>query len=490
MSCPIHDRCTCYATSLHYTASLSTSTGSSQLPQASNIFVGYEWAAPMVPTSAAWYPLDSVILQPQTSHSAGNTSGTMPLHSSYYPEPHVYEREQKVASSHEQFAAQHPYPTPYIQGVSRMAIPSNHPEMLVQAHRNGMSSFGHYNYNGPSVINSDQSLSIDEPPPPYANNSLPVSPLSDVDVFSQSALLHPDRRLSGGPVTQSPLTPVPLRHSSLYHVLKQEESPASPTQGMLQSGESSIAHALELQEPQPRHVHPSCKPIIGNARARGSTIGASESALSATTSTQAHRPVSSVTPPCESEPAQDGSVVTPLQAHTLVPSPEVATQDYDTFPRLRKSSRLIQLQPPLPGSAKEDQSAASSPLSPVPSRPSSSMGAPAASAPDSKSALESAFTLPLLGRKRPVLRAKLACLFCRRRKIQCRPLPGDNLGNTCQQCAKRCRKCEYPEMTWRGRVAKKRSRDDLDESDEDEDGEYEEEPPPPPPPRSKSRRAA
>jgi hypothetical protein len=162
-----------------------------------------------------------------------------------------------------------------------MAIPSNHPEMLVQAHRNGMSSFGHYNYNGPSVINSDQSLSIDEPPPPYANNSLPVSPLSDVDVFSQSALLHPDRRLSGGPVTQSPLTPVPLRHSSLYHVLKQEESPASPTQGMLQSGESSIAHALELQEPQPRHVHPSCKPIIGNARARGSTIGASESALSA-----------------------------------------------------------------------------------------------------------------------------------------------------------------------------------------------------------------
>jgi hypothetical protein len=38
----------------------------------------------------------------------------------------------------------------------------------------------------------------------------------------------------------------------------------------------------------------------------------------------------------------------------------------------------------------------------------------------------------LMGRKRPVLRAKLACMFCRRRKIQCRPLPGDHLGSTCQ----------------------------------------------------------
>ena len=103
MSCPTHDRCTCYSTSLHYTASLSTSTGSSQLiPQANNIFVGYEWAAPMVPTSAAWYPLDSVILQPPTSHSEGNMSGTMPLHGSYYPEHRVYEREQKMAASHEQ----------------------------------------------------------------------------------------------------------------------------------------------------------------------------------------------------------------------------------------------------------------------------------------------------------------------------------------------------------------------------------------------------
>jgi hypothetical protein len=157
-----------------------------------------------------------------------------------------------------------------------MTIPSNHPEMLVQARRSSTSRYG--NYNAPSVINPDRSLSFDEPPPPYPNNSLPVSSLSDV--FSHSALLHTDRFTSAGPITQSPLTPVPLRHSSLYQVLKQE-SPASPTQGTLQSGESSIAHALELQEPQARRVHPSCTPILGNARLRGSTIGASELALSA-----------------------------------------------------------------------------------------------------------------------------------------------------------------------------------------------------------------
>ena len=99
MSCPIHDRCTCYAASLHYTASLTTSTGSSQLvPQANNIFVGYEWGAPLVPTSSAWYPFESVLIQPPTSHSAGNTHETMSLHNPYHPEPRVYEREQKLAS--------------------------------------------------------------------------------------------------------------------------------------------------------------------------------------------------------------------------------------------------------------------------------------------------------------------------------------------------------------------------------------------------------
>jgi hypothetical protein len=138
MSCPIHDRCTCYATSLHYTASLSTSTGSSQLPQASNIFVGYEWAAPMVPTSAAWYPLDSVILQPQTSHSAGNTSGTMPLHSSYYPEPHVYEREQKVASSHEQVC----FPFSYTPSLAYPKLVRSSTSISYTVHPGGISN-GH-----------------------------------------------------------------------------------------------------------------------------------------------------------------------------------------------------------------------------------------------------------------------------------------------------------------------------------------------------------
>ncbi|KAN0124190.1 hypothetical protein V8E52_001839 [Russula decolorans] len=493
MSCPIHDRCTCYAASLHYTASLATTTASSQLvPQTNNILVGYECAAPLVPTSTPWYPFESVLIQPPTLCSGQEISGTVPLHDSYHPEPRVYEREQKPAPpSREQ----------YIQGVTRMTMPNNHSEMLVQAHRN--STYGFTNYSGLSVIHPDQSITFDEPPPPYPNNS-PVSPLSDV--FSQPALLPTDRLLNIEPITSSPLAPVPLRHSSLYQVLKQE-SPVSPTQGTLQSGTSSIAHALEPQESQTRQAPPLSTPVLGNTR--GSMIGASETALSASqitatslaavaadpcphfpedpttaTSARALPPVSSATPPCTSVAAQNGFVVTPLQAHTLVLSqPEVTTHDYDTFPRLRKSSRLIQLQPPLPGFAKEDHSAASSPLSPLPSRPSSSMGAPASSSSlDSNTAVKSTFSLPLLGRKRPVLRAKLACIFCRRRKIQCRPLPGDHLGSTCQQCAKRSRKCEYPEMTWRGR-GKRRSRGDLDESDDDEEEEEEE-----PQSRPKSRR--
>jgi hypothetical protein len=353
-----------------------------------------------------------------------------------------------------------------------MTMPNNHSEMLVQAHRN--STYGFANYNGLSVIHPDESITFDEPPPPYPNNSLPVSPLSDV--FSQPALLPTDRLLNVEPITSSPLAPVPLRHSSLYQVLMQE-SPASPAQGTLQFGTSSIAHALEPQESQTRQAAPLSTPVLGNTR--GSMIGASESALSASqitttslaavaadprphlpedptaaTSAQAQSPVSSATPPCTPVAARNGSVATPLQAHTLVQSqPEVATYDYDTFPRLRKvsyplppaarkdavyihlrkSSRLIQLQPALPGLAKEDHSAASSPLSPLPSRPSSSMGAPGSSSSlDSKTAVQSSFSLPLLGRLRPMLRAKLACIFCRRRKIQCRPLPGGHLGSTCQ----------------------------------------------------------
>jgi hypothetical protein len=67
---------------------------------------------------------------------------------------------------------------------------------------------------------------------------------------------------------------------------------------------------------------------------------------------------------------------------------------------------------------KEEHSTASSPLSPLLSCLSSSMGALASPSLDSKNVLELAFSLPLLGHKRPVLWAKLACLFCRRWKIQ------------------------------------------------------------------------
>jgi len=105
MSCPIHDRCTCYAASLHYTASLATTTASSQLvPQTNNILVGYEWAAPLVPTSTPWYPSESVLIQPPTTTRLGQEiSGTVPLHNSYHPEPRIYEHEQKsVPLSREQ----------------------------------------------------------------------------------------------------------------------------------------------------------------------------------------------------------------------------------------------------------------------------------------------------------------------------------------------------------------------------------------------------
>jgi len=235
-----------------------------------------------------------------------------------------------------------------------MTMPSNHSDLLVQAHRNNTSGFA--NHRGLSVYH-DQSIAFDEPPPPYPNNSLPVNPLSNV--FSQPVLLPTDRLLNVEPIASSPLAPVPLRHSSLYQVLDQE-SPASPAQCTLQFGESSIAHALDPQESKTPQAPPLSTPVLGNTQ--GSMIGASESALSvsqitttslaavaavpspplaedptAVTSAQAHTPVSSATPPCGSVPVQSGSVVTPLQAHTLVPSlPEVNTRNYDTFPRRRR----------------------------------------------------------------------------------------------------------------------------------------------------------
>lgn len=367
-----------------------------------------------------------------------------------------------------------------------MAMPSTYPESwgpLFQTHRSGTAGFA--NYDGLSQIGStmlpDQSTRFDEPPPPYPNNSLLVSPLSDV--FTQPALLPTQRHLDDGLIAASPLAPVPLRHSSLYQVLK-HDSPNVHAQGtLLHSGVSSIAHALEPQELQARPAPPACTPANVPGNARGPTLGAPEPASSASVgqvtstssldvvtaatadpgpgltlpqiptlppSARAQALVSSTTSPRAVLPAQNEPVVTPPQAHTLAQSlPEVtATQDYDTLPRLRKVSpppgplpsnarlrklsRRVQLQPAPAGSAKEDQSAASSPLSPLSSRPSSSTGAPASSSRESKSAYRSAFTLPLAGRKRPVLRAKLACLFCRRRKIQCRPSPGDHKDNTCQ----------------------------------------------------------
>src|SRR5579863_7874713 len=155
-----------------------------------------------------------------------------------------------------------------------MAMPSN--ASLLQSHRSGTSSLA--NYDGLSQIESamtpDPLAVFDEPPPPYPNNSLLVSPLTRSDVFSQSAHLPTERHLDVGSFTPSPLAPVPLRHSSLYQVLKHDTS-ISPAQGTLQSGVSSIAHALEPQELQVQQVPPACTPVLGNTR--GPTIGASES---------------------------------------------------------------------------------------------------------------------------------------------------------------------------------------------------------------------
>jgi hypothetical protein len=113
MSCPIHDPCTCYGAPLQYTATMATtpaSTNSSQFaPQTNNIFLGYEWATPLVATtSAAWYPLD-LMIQPPTLHSGPDThlqSGShrldnaheaSSLRNMYHQESHGYEREQKLA---------------------------------------------------------------------------------------------------------------------------------------------------------------------------------------------------------------------------------------------------------------------------------------------------------------------------------------------------------------------------------------------------------
>jgi len=105
MSCPIHDHyCTCYDTSLPYAVPLTVPGSSHLASQVNNIFVGYEWATPMA--SAAWYSLESAIIQPPTSHPGqeilqsdryrhGDTHRALPLHNVYQRESRVHEREQK-----------------------------------------------------------------------------------------------------------------------------------------------------------------------------------------------------------------------------------------------------------------------------------------------------------------------------------------------------------------------------------------------------------
>ncbi|KAH9956349.1 hypothetical protein BC827DRAFT_1270998 [Russula dissimulans] len=44
----------------------------------------------------------------------------------------------------------------------------------------------------------------------------------------------------------------------------------------------------------------------------------------------------------------------------------------------------------------------------------------------------------------------IACLFCRERKIACGAPPVGSADTTCNQCARRSRKCEYPTMSRRG----------------------------------------
>ncbi|CAK5264118.1 unnamed protein product [Mycena citricolor] len=55
----------------------------------------------------------------------------------------------------------------------------------------------------------------------------------------------------------------------------------------------------------------------------------------------------------------------------------------------------------------------------------------------------------------------MACLFCRHRKIGCRRPPEDAPDQTCQQCAKRGQRCEYPTVSLRGHHTRLRSEKNL-----------------------------
>ena len=229
-------------------------------------------------------------------------------------------------------------------------MPNNFPGATLPLHRGSMPSFPTHEELSQTepVIDSDQSL-IDEPPPPYTNDAQVIYPLGTV--------LPADHFLDVDPNTPSPLAPVPQRHSSLYQVLK-HETPASPLPGTLQSRVSSLAHALEPQDPQarqaPRPYTPAFRDRLGSYGISANATQMSSMSLTlagdprstllegrvpAPAQTQAL--VSSETPLTAgvNAPSQNLSVVTPLQAHTLAHSyPEVPNHDYDTLPRLRKVS--------------------------------------------------------------------------------------------------------------------------------------------------------
>ena len=456
-----------------------------------------------------------------------------------------------------------PYPSPYLQGVSRMSMPSNYsePSMLPpQTRRISAPGFGNYDgFSGiGSVMDLDPSTPIDEPPPPYPTNSMLVSPMSDI---LNSTLLRPDV----GSITPSPLAPVPQRHNSLYQVLK-HESQASPAQGTVSSPMSSIAHALELPEQPVRLVPPPRTPALRNRR--GPTIGASETSLGvsqiASTSlagmavadarlsvpklstlpaaqVQVQPPVSCPTPPSAATmQAQNGSaVVTPLRGHTLAQSlPEVTTNDYDTLPRLRKVSTPLHPLVPLaftniydsvlvawfsPSLPCQDPTPLRKNLLPhrarshpchrarhlrLALRPRRRPHARATALSSQHSAcLSQAVSAPCCGPSwlvSSVVGGRYSVAPCP--AITWRTLVGkfslfQMIGSflsllisgadrrlvccVCRQCAKRSRRCEYPEMTWRGR-GRKRSQSDAEESDEEEEEEEED----PPARRARSRRAS
>jgi hypothetical protein len=236
---------------------------------------------------------------------------------------------------------------------------------LLHAHRGGTSGFANYDLLSPvesAISNTDLPTMFDEPPPPYPNDALLVNNPPG-DTYLSSAVLPTETLQNIGLNTQSPLAPVPLRHGSLYQALE-HDSPTFPAQGTRQSRTSSIAHALEPQEPQARQVPPSCTPVLKDRRS--STIGAPKLFLNAEQGrstllmavaadpspdllqlaapdrfppAQSQPPVSSATPPRGLAPAQTVSIVTPLEAHTPADLlSDVPTYDYDTLPRLRKVS--------------------------------------------------------------------------------------------------------------------------------------------------------